>query len=256
MPYVAGVPAPLLELYPLLHGRHSPKPLSCCSSFRRFVRAHRESHTRRTSLRPSVPTASCVATPPTTCQQPCSLSSREYNMMDGHGRTTVGHRTVRGQGATAAAAAAVVLLLLLPCVFARSLVCSLTHSIVHSLAHSLACLLACVARSCVPERAREKTIDGEGREKERRADQDTAVRFRPRPLRATLDVSLRSDSPDWRDPHTTTQTASEAGNATHVWHYFRSGQSGRSARSLRRHLSTWWRKRRPSAPFFKPFELL
>lgn len=61
------------------------------------TRTPRESHTRRTSVRSSVPTVSCVATPPTTCQQPCSLLGREYNMTDGHSRTTVGHRTVRGQ---------------------------------------------------------------------------------------------------------------------------------------------------------------
>lgn len=159
--HLAGVPAPLLELYPLLHGRQAvPNRSSCsCSSVPPLrARTPRIAHPplppyvrTYTSVRPH--RLSCVATPhQLTCQQPCSLAGREYNMTDGHGRTTVGHRTVRGQDREP----------LLPCVRTCVRACSLAP-----LARSLARSRASRVRACRVERKRDGVRNRE-RERERR----------------------------------------------------------------------------------------
>lgn len=246
MPYVAGLPSPLLELYPLLHGRQSVSdPLLVLASLR-------TAYVSPSVSRSASPPLLCVATP-TTCQQPCSLTrslgGREYNMTDGHSRTnTVGHRAVRGRR------------------MPPDVACS-------ALRTRLTCV--CVAR--VPVACLE-----EHRETERNhlPTPTPAVRFRSaKPLRAaSLRVSTLADSPDLcggillssslfclsslygplpplpRLTRNTTQAAPEAGNETHVWHYFRSGQSGRSAQTSARHLSAVASNHRQSAPLFGVFK--
>lgn len=80
-------------------------------------------------------------------------------MTDGHSRTTVGHRTVRGQDREPP----------LPCVRA---------CVVRSLARSLARVRASRVRACRVERRRETVTKGRGRDDKRRGREDPTKTLR------------------------------------------------------------------------------
>lgn len=155
--------------------------------------------------------------------------SRAGNMTDGHGRSTIGHRTT----GCAARDATVV-----RCVALR---CAVLPRVALRALHSDSTRLGVRARGIDDERETNSAIQFRSK-KPLRAPRllrvstdsdspDCAVCLPPSPLPAPSPPSFYPLAPPLRlFTHNTTQAAPEAGNETYVGHYFRSGQSERPAR--------------------------